>query len=101
MPQYVKFKKTSCMMHPYARKPASQGVLGRMQLALDLTRPTPHGAWRLALGARNISFVGVKFDVVRTGLVGTRRSMVAIRPQPCLKLLTPPEKKQERRRAAQ
>ena len=30
--------------HPYARKSASKAVLNRMQLSLDATRPTPHGA---------------------------------------------------------
>ena len=45
-------KETICIRrcHPYARKPASQAVVGiidRMQLTLHATRPTPHGASRL------------------------------------------------------
>ena len=35
--------------HPYARKSASQAVLGRMRLTVHATRRTPHGASRLVL----------------------------------------------------
>ena len=34
---------------PYAKKSASQAVLSRMQLTLQATRRTPHGASRLVL----------------------------------------------------
>ena len=43
--------------HLYARKSASQAFLSRMQLTLQATRQTPHGALRLVL-YRDVYLVG-------------------------------------------
>ena len=67
-------------------KSTSQAVLRRMQLSLNATRRTPHGASRLMLA---MSVWSVKPDVLRPGIVGIRGSMI-IRLRPCIIMSAPP-----------
>ena len=74
--------------HPYARKPAPQAVLSRMQLTLHATHRTPHGASRLGL-AMFAWLVGESRACSGPSIGGMRGSTV-IRLRPCMIRSTSP-----------
>ena len=74
--------------HPYARKSASRAVLSVMQLTIQATRRTPHGASRLVLA---MSAWSVKTRRAPSRHVEMRGSMV-IRLRPCMIMSTPPRR---------